>query len=97
MLQVLDPTNLEPVACAQYKNVDKRLDGQLAAAHEKTGGSVVAVMNVPREQTKSYGIAAVKPEKDGLQEITGMVEKPRPEDAEATDWRARLVGTDAEG
>jgi UTP--glucose-1-phosphate uridylyltransferase len=58
--------------------------GQLAAAHEKTGGSVVAVMNVPREQTKSYGIAAVKAEQDGLQEIIGMVEKPRPEEAPST-------------
>lgn len=58
--------------------------GQLAAAHEKTGGSVVAVMDVPREQTKSYGIAAVKAEKDGLQEITGMVEKPKPEEAPST-------------
>jgi UTP--glucose-1-phosphate uridylyltransferase len=58
--------------------------GQLVAAHEKTGGNVVAVMDVPREQTKSYGIAAVKPEKDGLQEITGMVEKPKPEEAPST-------------
>jgi UTP--glucose-1-phosphate uridylyltransferase len=58
--------------------------GQLAAAHEQTGGNVVAVMNVPREQTKSYGIAAVEPEKDGLQEITGMVEKPKPEEAPST-------------
>jgi UTP--glucose-1-phosphate uridylyltransferase len=58
--------------------------GQLATAHEKTGGSVVAVMDVPREQTKSYGIAAVKAEKDGLQEITGMVEKPKPEEAPST-------------
>ena len=58
--------------------------GQLVAAHDKTGGNVVAVMDVPREQTKSYGIAAVKAEKDGLQEITGMVEKPRPEEAPST-------------
>lgn len=58
--------------------------GQLAMAHEKTGGSVVAVMDVPREQTKSYGIAAVKGEKDGLAEITGMVEKPKPEEAPST-------------
>jgi UTP--glucose-1-phosphate uridylyltransferase len=58
--------------------------GQLAAAHDKTGGSVVAVMNVPREQTKSYGIAAVKAEKDGLAEITAMVEKPKPEEAPST-------------
>jgi UTP--glucose-1-phosphate uridylyltransferase len=57
---------------------------QLVAAHGKTGGSVVAVVDVPREQTKSYGIAAVKNEKDGLAEITGMVEKPKPEEAPST-------------
>ena len=57
---------------------------QLVSAHEKTGGSVVAVMDVPREQTKSYGIAAVKTEKDGLAQITGLVEKPKPEEAPST-------------
>jgi len=54
---------------------------QLVATHEKTGGSVVAVVEVPREQTKSYGIAAIEAGKDGLAEITGLVEKPRPEEA----------------
>ncbi len=57
---------------------------QLVAAHDKTGGNVVAVMDVPREQTKSYGIAAVRAEKDGLAEITGLVEKPKPEEAPST-------------
>jgi UTP--glucose-1-phosphate uridylyltransferase len=57
---------------------------QLAAAHDKTGGNVVAVMDVPRDQTKSYGIAAVKAEKDGLAEITGLVEKPKPAEAPST-------------
>jgi UTP--glucose-1-phosphate uridylyltransferase len=57
---------------------------QLVAAHEKTGGSVVAVMDVPREQTKSYGIAAIKAEKEDLAEITGLVEKPKPEEAPST-------------
>src|ERR1700761_7824587 len=57
---------------------------QLVKAHEKTGGSVVAVVDVPREQTKSYGIAAIKAAKDGLAEITGMVEKPKPEEAPST-------------
>ncbi len=65
---------------------------QLVAAHEKTGGNVVAVMNVPREQTKSYGIVAVKGEKDGLAEMTGIVEKPRPEEAPSTlAWIGRCV------
>jgi UTP--glucose-1-phosphate uridylyltransferase len=54
---------------------------QLVAASEKTGGSVVAVVEVPREQTRSYGIAAVKAEKNGLAEITGLVEKPSPAQA----------------
>jgi UTP--glucose-1-phosphate uridylyltransferase len=54
---------------------------QLVAAHDRTAGNVVAVMEVPREQTKNYGIAAVTAEKDGLAEITGLVEKPKPEEA----------------
>ena len=57
---------------------------QLVAAHEKTGGSVVAVVDVPREQTKSYGIAAVKNAKGDMAEITGLVEKPKPEEAPST-------------
>jgi UTP--glucose-1-phosphate uridylyltransferase len=57
---------------------------QLVAASEKTGGNVVAVMDVPREQTRNYGIAAIKAETDGLAEITGLVEKPKPEEAPST-------------
>jgi UTP--glucose-1-phosphate uridylyltransferase len=57
---------------------------QLVAAHSRTGGNVVAVMDVPREQTKNYGIAAVKAENEGLAEITGLVEKPRPDEAPST-------------
>src|ERR1043165_4294444 len=62
---------------------------QLVATHEKTGDSVVAVVEVPREQTKSYGIAAIKAEKDGLAEITGLVENPKPEEA-PSNWA--LIG-----
>ena len=57
---------------------------QLVKAHERTGGNVVAVMDVPREQTKNYGIAAVRAEKDGLAEITGLIEKPKPDEAPST-------------
>ena len=62
---------------------------QLVAASEKTGGSVIAVVEVPREQTKSYGIAAIRAEKNGLAEITGLVEKPKPEEA-PSNWA--LIG-----
>jgi UTP--glucose-1-phosphate uridylyltransferase len=65
---------------------------QLVAAHEKTGGNVVAVMDVPREQTKSYGIVAIKAEKDGLAEMTGIVEKPKPAEAPSTlAWIGRSI------
>lgn len=57
---------------------------QLVSAHEKTGGSVVAVVEVPREQTKSYGIAAVKNIRGDMAEITALVEKPKPEEAPST-------------
>lgn len=62
---------------------------QLVAASGKTGGSVIAVVEVPREQTKSYGIAAIRAEKNGLAEITGLVEKPSPAEA-PSNWA--LIG-----
>ncbi|MBI3199165.1 MAG: UTP--glucose-1-phosphate uridylyltransferase [Rhodospirillales bacterium] len=65
---------------------------QLVAAHERTGGNVLAVMDVPREQTKSYGIVAIKNEKDGLAEMTGIVEKPKPEEAPSSlAWIGRSI------
>jgi len=65
---------------------------QLVAAHEQTGGNVVAVIDVPRQQTGSYGIVAVKTESNGLAEMTGIVEKPKPEEAPTTlAWIGRSV------
>jgi UTP--glucose-1-phosphate uridylyltransferase len=60
---------------------------QLAAAHDRTGGSVVAVMDVPREQTNRYGILDVAADEGGiggLAEVRGLVEKPDPADAPST-------------
>jgi UTP--glucose-1-phosphate uridylyltransferase len=50
---------------------------QMAAEHERHGGSVIAVETVLREDTSSYGIVAV----DESDRITQIVEKPSPEDA----------------
>lgn len=53
----------------------------------RTGGIVLAFMEVEPEETNRYGIASVAPAEDGLGEIadvvrvTGMVEKPAPADA----------------
>ena len=52
--------------------------------HEQTGGSVVAVMDVPREHTNRYGILDVGADDGKLAEITGLVEKPDPADAPST-------------
>jgi UTP--glucose-1-phosphate uridylyltransferase len=53
----------------------------------RTGGIVLAFMEVEPEETKRYGIASVEPAEEGLGEIgevvrvTGLVEKPAPADA----------------
>lgn len=43
--------------------------------------SVLGVETVPRDQTASYGIVEVEEEKSGARRVTGIVEKPQPEDA----------------
>lgn len=57
---------------------------QLADAYYETGGNVVAVVEVPREQTTRYGILAVGADDGRLAEITGLVEKPEPAKAPST-------------
>ncbi|QQC59174.1 UTP--glucose-1-phosphate uridylyltransferase GalU [Rothia kristinae] len=55
---------------------------RMIAAHQKTGGSVVALMEVPREQISAYGAAAVETvEGEEYVRVTGLVEKPSPEEA----------------
>jgi UTP--glucose-1-phosphate uridylyltransferase len=52
---------------------------QLAEAYKETGGSVVAVVEVPRDQTNKYGILKTGTDDGRLVEVTGLVEKPKPE------------------
>lgn len=46
--------------------------------------SVLGVQQVPREDTRSYGIVASTPLKDRLEAVHAMVEKPKPEEAPST-------------
>jgi len=46
--------------------------------------SVLGVQNVPREQTRQYGIVSSVPLATNIEEVNGIVEKPSPEDAPAT-------------
>ena len=54
---------------------------QMADHAERTGGSAIAVQDVPREQTKSYGIVATEDFDGQAGRIRQIVEKPKPEDA----------------
>ncbi len=49
---------------------------QMIAAYEKHGGNIIAVEEVPEDQTHQYGIVSVGQEFGQTFEITGMVEKP---------------------
>jgi len=46
--------------------------------------SVLGVQNVAREDTSQYGIVMAQPLSENLHKITGIVEKPQPEDAPST-------------
>ena len=57
---------------------------QLVAAYEKVGGNVVAVEDVPRDQTNRYGILDVVSDDGRLAAAKGLVEKPDPATAPST-------------
>ncbi len=46
--------------------------------------SVLGVQDVPRDQTRQYGIVAAQPISERLEEVHGIVEKPAPEVAPST-------------
>ena len=53
----------------------------MVVAHERTGGSVLALKRVAGREVSLYGCAAVEPAGDGLVRVHDVVEKPAPEDA----------------
>ena len=57
---------------------------QLVDVYEQTGGNVVAVTEVPREQTNRYGILRIGQDDGRKVEVLGLVEKPKPADAPST-------------
>ena len=57
---------------------------QMIDTYNNVGGNLVAIMDVPREQTSSYGILDIKSDDGKLVDIKGLVEKPKPENAPST-------------
>ncbi|MFN3613004.1 MAG: UTP--glucose-1-phosphate uridylyltransferase GalU [Rubrimonas sp.] len=54
---------------------------QMVEAHAELGGAIVAAMEVPPAQTRSYGVLDVAEDNGSVVRMAGMVEKPKPEDA----------------
>lgn len=65
--------------------IDEKEDllARMVEVQERTGGSVVALMEVPREAISAYGAAAIEAVEgeDGFVKITGLVEKPAADEA----------------
>ncbi|KIC45699.1 UTP--glucose-1-phosphate uridylyltransferase [Ruegeria sp. ANG-S4] len=60
---------------------DKPCLQQMIEAYEETGGNMVAAMEVPHEQTSSYGVLDVGDNSGPVVRVRGMVEKPKPSEA----------------
>lgn len=66
---------------------DDLLDGeppvlkQMVEKYDYYRCSVLGVQEVPREETRSYGVVDARPVADGVEQVLGMVEKPKPEEA----------------
>jgi UTP--glucose-1-phosphate uridylyltransferase len=57
---------------------------QMIDAYNEVGGNVVAVVDVPREHTKRYGILDIEQDNGKLVSVKGLVEKPAPAEAPST-------------
>ncbi|MHA3979579.1 UTP--glucose-1-phosphate uridylyltransferase GalU [Halovulum sp. GXIMD14794] len=60
---------------------DRACLAQMVEAYEDIGGNMVAAMEVPPEQTSSYGVLDVKKAKGSVVQVGGMVEKPAADEA----------------
>jgi UTP--glucose-1-phosphate uridylyltransferase len=57
---------------------------QMTDVFSKEGASLLAVQDVPRAETRQYGIVSVSPFQSNLENVNNIVEKPSPETAPST-------------
>lgn len=57
---------------------------QMTDIYVREGASLLAVQDVPRADTRQYGIVSAQPYKAGLEQVKGIVEKPDPQHAPST-------------
>jgi len=76
----------EPFAVVLADDLCLNLDGdgvlsQMIALYKQFRCSIVAIQEVPKDQTYKYGIIAGEQIREGIYRVNSMVEKPKPEDA----------------
>jgi UTP--glucose-1-phosphate uridylyltransferase len=57
---------------------------QMVGMFDQYHSSIIGVQQVPREETRQYGIVASEPYGERLHKLNGIVEKPEPEQAPST-------------
>lgn len=57
---------------------------QMVEAYEQKQGNIVGLVDVPKEHTDRYGVIKPGNQEGKLVEVTGMIEKPKPEAAPST-------------
>jgi UTP--glucose-1-phosphate uridylyltransferase len=84
VLQARDLVGNEPFAVMLSDDIVDSRDpciGQMIRLYEKRGNPVIALQEVPRAETRQYGIVAGERAEDRVIALSDMVEKPTPEKA----------------
>jgi UTP--glucose-1-phosphate uridylyltransferase len=79
--------NNEPFAVMladDFIDAERAVMGQMVDVFEYERASILGVQEVPREATGSYGIVRARKLGDRLEQVHGIVEKPKPADAPST-------------
>jgi len=84
VLQARDLVGDQPFAVLLGDDIvdaDEPCIGQMMKLYERRGNPVIALQEVPRAETRQYGIVAGEKVEDRVVQITDMVEKPSPDKA----------------
>jgi len=84
VLQAKDLVGDQPFAVLLGDDIvdaDEPCIGQMMRLYERRGNPVIALQEVPRAETRQYGIVAGEKVEDRVVKITDMVEKPAPDKA----------------
>jgi len=84
VLQARDLVGDQPFAVLLGDDIvdaDEPCIGQMMRLYERRGNPVIALQEVPRAETRQYGIVAGDKVEDRVVKITDMVEKPSPDKA----------------